>query len=120
MGIENLALADDLQVVVVRDLLGVDELRGLRERLERAASPAHPLRVLIVLRDFAGWERSPGWSDVADVDMPDRHLRRIAIVGEPRWRAETLLFMANELRAVPIEYFAPAALDDAIRWLITT
>ena len=118
MGIESLALADDLQVVVVRGLLGVDELRSLRDRLERAASPSHPLRLLVVLRDFAGWERSPDWSSVDDVEMPDRHLRRIAVVGAPRWREETLLFMASGLREVPIEYFAPSALDDALRWLV--
>ena len=74
--------------------------------------------MLVVLRDFAGWEHSARWSEVDDFAASDQHLRRIAVVGEPRWREQSLLFMASELRAVPIEYFATAALDDALRWLV--
>lgn len=118
MTVESMDLADDLHIVQVRGTLGVDQLRQLRARLERAAMQVRPLRVLVVLRDFAGWERSAGWGEVDDLAMPDEHLRRIAVVGEPRWREQTLLFMASELRAVPIEYFAPPALDDALRWLL--
>jgi hypothetical protein len=47
----------------------------------------------------------------------DPLLRRIAIVGEPQWRDETLLFMVSDLREVPIEYFVPSATDAALRWL---
>lgn len=117
MGIESLELADDLHVVLVRGTLGVAEMRRTRVRLEHAAARAPGLRVLVVLRDFTGWERSPGWSALDDLVVPDQHLRRIAVVGEPQWREQSLLFMASELRAVPIEFFATPALDDALRWL---
>lgn len=120
MGIERLELADDLHIVLVRGTLSVDELRGTRMELERAASRSPGLRVLVVLRDFTGWERSPGWSDIDDLATADQHLRRIAVIGDPRWREQTLLFMASELRTVPIEYFAASAMDDALRWLIGT
>ncbi len=120
MSIERMELAEDLHIVLVRGTLGVEELRRTRVQLERAAGRSPGLRVLVVLRDFTGWEHSPGWSEVDDLAMADQHLRRIAVVGDPGWREQTLLFMASGLRTVPIEYFAPSAMEDALRWLIGT
>ena len=44
-------------------------------------------------------------------------IERMAIVGDERWRGESLMFAAADLRKGPVEFFAAAAAADARRWL---
>jgi len=118
MSVESLDLADDLHVIVISGKLEVVELSALRARLERTAALPRSLRVLVILRDFAGWEHSAAWGEVDYLATQDQWLKRIAVVGEPDWREQAMLFMVRDLREVPIEYFPPAAIDTALRWLI--
>ena len=48
---------------------------------------------------------------------PTIRIERIAIVGPDRWRAETMMFAAADLRRAPVEFFKEDALDAARAWL---
>ncbi len=44
-------------------------------------------------------------------------IERIAIAGPERWRSETMMFAAADLRKAPVEFFGEGALADARAWL---
>ena len=46
-------------------------------------------------------------------------IERIAIVGDERWRSESLMFAGADLRKAPVEFFSPEKAADARAWLST-
>jgi hypothetical protein len=76
-----------------------------------------PIRLLFLLREFDGWERDGDWNDLSFYVRHGDRIERIAIVGAERWRAETMMFAAADLRRAPVEFFNEDALDDALTWV---
>lgn len=74
-------------------------------------------RVLLVAEDFQGWERGGDWGDLSGQLELDQYAKRIAIVGDRRWKVLALLFAGKGIRRVAIEYFFPPELDKARAWL---
>ncbi|HWD92208.1 MAG TPA: STAS/SEC14 domain-containing protein [Verrucomicrobiae bacterium] len=74
-------------------------------------------RLLFVAEDFQGWERGADWDDFSAQFELDHYAKRIAIVGERRWKDLALLFAGKGLRRVDIEYFIPPDLEKARAWL---
>jgi hypothetical protein len=74
-------------------------------------------RVLFVAEDFQGWEKGVDWGDLSAQFELDQYARRIAIVGEQRWKDLALLFAGKGVRRIAIEYFIPPDLDKARAWL---
>ena len=75
------------------------------------------LRVLILLEDFEGWDKSEHWEDLGWVEANDRRLQRLAFLGEERWRDSVEMFALKGLRPVEIEYFGPGQEEEARHWL---
>ncbi len=44
-------------------------------------------------------------------------IERIAIVGDERWRSQSLMFAGADLRKAPVEFFSPEQAADARAWL---
>ena len=76
-----------------------------------------PVRLLFVLEGFEGWETKDDWSDLSFYVKHGDRIERIAIVGDERWRSETLMFSAADLRKAPVEFFPAHAAEDARVWL---
>jgi hypothetical protein len=76
------------------------------------------VRLLFVLSQFEGWEQSPNWGDLSFYVAHGDSIDRIAIVGDERWRNETMMFASADLRRAPVEFFSsPNALAEAGAWL---
>jgi hypothetical protein len=73
-------------------------------------------RLLVVLDEFDGWSQTDAWNLDFYIAHGDQ-IERIAIVGDPRWRHEALLFALADLRKAPVEFFEPGAMDRARAWL---
>jgi hypothetical protein len=104
----------------------VGELRGVLTKTEfdawsrRAADTIRrygKIRILILLEDFAGWERGADWGDVSFAFDHDEEVERMAIVGDERWKEEAFAFTAAPLRTTQIEFFPRSQLDAARAWL---
>ena len=74
-------------------------------------------RILFVTENFEGWEKGGEWDDLSAQFELDQYARRIAIVGERRWKDLALLFAGKGVRRVAIEYFFPPEIDQARAWL---
>ena len=73
------------------------------------------VRVLIRLKEYAGWHYDARLDDHALWLRDDEGVRRMAIVGAPEWRVSVLTTIAQPLRQIPIVYFNTEAA--ARRWL---
>jgi len=75
------------------------------------------VKLLFVLENFEGWGPGSGWNDLSFYVQHGDAIDRIAIVGDPRWQAEALMFAAAGLRRAPVEFFDNADLAAARSWL---
>lgn len=117
MSIRILGTDGDTLHVQVSARLTEPELASLQQAAADIIRQRGSLRVLVQAESFAGWERGGLWNDFSFQEENDRHIRRMAIVGEPRWKDEVLLFVSKGLRQFPIEYFPPEQLAEARTWL---
>ena len=78
-----------------------------------------PVRLLFDLQGFTGWEPKDDWSDLSFYVNHGARIERIALVGDERWRDETLMFAVADLRKAPVEFFPSHAAEDARAWLAT-
>jgi len=103
----------------VTGLLGKAELDRIQKLLllEMQNIGTATARLLVILKEFEGWESNSAWNDLSFYFAHGDALARIALVGEERWRSEALMFAAADLRRGPVEFFVPSELDKARAWL---
>lgn len=102
--------------VDITGLLGEKDFGTLQQSAEHEIQDKGKIRLLVVLNHFAGW--APGnWRDLAFYIRHGADIERIAIVGEERWRGETLMFAGADLRRGAVQYFSPAYRHEATAWL---
>lgn len=104
-----------IEVTGQLDKADVDKMQTvLASNMQKAAGQT---KVLIFLKDFTGWEAGKDWNDTSFSDENDFYLKKMAIVGDEKWRDLVTLFTLKGLRPVPIEYFGPTEEAKARQWL---
>jgi hypothetical protein len=79
--------------------------------------PATRVKVLVIVEDFKGWERGVDWGDLTFFLEHDKEIDKIAIVADPKWETEFLMFAGAGLRLGPVKFFPPNQLVPARDWL---
>lgn len=108
---------DNIFRVDVAGLLKKSDFDRLQSSMAAEIGRLGPIRLLFVLKNFEGWEPNQNWGDLSFYMKHGDSVERIAIVGDERWRSETLMFAAADLRRGPVEFFQEARLSDARAWL---
>ncbi len=106
-----------LRVLRITGLLRKSELDAALEAEAKQWEPATRLRVLIIMEDFKGWERGVDWGDTSFLYAHDDQIGKIAIVADPQWEIEVLMFAAAGIRKAPVKFFPPEQLAQARAWL---
>lgn len=75
------------------------------------------IRLLFVLEAFEGWDQKDDWRDMSFYTKHGSSIDRIAIVGDERWRSETLMFAGADLRRAAVQFFPTASIDEAREWV---
>ncbi|TMK29461.1 MAG: STAS/SEC14 domain-containing protein [Actinobacteria bacterium] len=104
--------------VKVRGTLQRAEYEKMLQLARETIAREGTMRVLALLDGFEGWERHRDWGDVSFA-QEGRHIEKMAIVGDEKWRDEALAFTAAGFRPTAIEFFAASKLGNAKRWLST-
>ncbi len=84
--------------------------------VKRIRQSADAIRIFVIVENFVGWHRGD-WNDSSFQSQFDRQIERMAIVGEKKWEDLVLMFVGKGLRRPQIEYFQPAQVEEARRWL---
>ena len=87
------------------------------QQLEKEIVQNGPVRLLILLDGFTGWDPGAPWNDLAFYMKHGDAIERIAIVGPDRWRSHMLMFAGADLRKAPVQYFPVGTAAEARAWL---
>ena len=107
----------NLRVLRIWGLLKKSELDAALAAEAKQWEPATRVRVLIIMEDFEGWERGADWGDTSFLFNHDNQIEKIAVVADPKWETDTLVFVAAGLRRAPVKFFPPEQLARARAWL---
>jgi hypothetical protein len=117
MPIEFEIESGDLAVFRVSGRLGKVELDRAQRKCEEMIKKVGRVKILVLTKNFAGWERAEGWDDTSFADRNDPYIEKMAIVGVAKWQDLTYAFTGRGLRPVPIQYFEPDQEGAARQWL---
>ena len=107
---------NNLIVFEVSGQLGKKEHQQILSEIESVIKKLGHIRILVLLKDFGGWEAAKGWEENS-TDHIDPYIKKFAIVGDEKWRDLAEVFTLKGLRPVPIEYFSEGQEKDAHKWL---
>jgi len=108
---------DNVYRIEVRGLLRKPDFEVCGGMLVREMARIGPVRLLFLLEDFDGWHPQDDWKDLTFYVTHGNQIERIAIVGDERWRSESLMFAGADLRTAAVEFFGEDNLAGARAWL---
>ena len=73
--------------------------------------------LILIEESFSNWEAFVSWEDIEVDAYLQQNVRRLALVGDLRWRDTVLLFFLSAVAKFQIEYFKPEQEDFARAWL---
>ena len=117
MAYNILKIEDDVVFVRVSDCLRPAELKAMQAAAAQLIRMGREVKLLVLLENFYGWERSEGWGDVGFLTEQGDQIARMAIVGDECWREDVFLFVGKGLRKTEIEFFSPSTFALAQVWL---
>ena len=101
----------------VRGLLRKHDLEQSQEFLVNEMKRVGNVRLLFILSAFEGWDGRDDWRDMSFYVKYGSSIDRIAIVGDERWQAETMMFTGAGLRRAAVQFFPEASVAQARAWL---
>jgi hypothetical protein len=108
---------DRLLVLRVGGELKKSELDAVQSEFVPKVAGGGTVKLLVLLENFAGWERGEQWGDTDFFFSHRDDLEKIAVVGDPRWEAQILAFTGAGLRKGPVKFFPETAESEARAWL---
>lgn len=108
---------DDICVLRISGILKRSEFAAEQNALAHQIDSGSKPRLLIILENFAGWERGADWNDLDFMMSHGGKILKIAIVGEPRWETLALAFAGAGVRRAPVRFFQSNELRQTRSWL---
>ena len=108
---------NNIHVLRITGTLESSEFVAVQNSLAQDIDAGLKPRVLAILEDFTGWERPALWGNTEFLYWHSPEIAKIAIVGEPRWEQEALVFAEAGQRKAPVKFFPPSSLSEAQAWL---
>ena len=112
---------DDAGIVTIKAagrLAKADYDRFVPE-FERLARAQGPLRLLIELDDFRGWDLPALWEELKFDTTHQRDMGRVAVIGDKAWQKWSTLLSKPFFRA-ETRYFERGQAADARTWLMAS
>jgi hypothetical protein len=117
MGVKIQAEEGNLRVMRISGLLKKSEMDAALAAEARKWGPAIRIKALVVMENFEGFERSADWGDISFLIKYDHQVDKIAIVGDPKWESEMLIFAGAGFRQGQVKFFPLTQLAKARAWL---
>jgi hypothetical protein len=117
MPVEIIDAAGKLLQIRIRGMLKKADYDRIIQIAKEAIAREGKIRALAILEGFEGWERHEEWGDVSFMIGQGRHIEKMAIVGDEKWRDDALAFTAKGFRPTAIEFFGTSRLNEARTWV---
>jgi hypothetical protein len=107
----------NVSVLRVNGLLRKAELDAVQKSEAAWWEPATRVKLLVIVENFEGWERNEGWGDMTFFLKHGDQIEKIAIVADPRWETDLLIFAGAGFRRGAVKFFPTDRLAIARVWL---
>lgn len=112
------AEGNNLMVLRVQGLLKKKELdTAIATQTEKFLSGTH-VALLVIADGFEGFEQNEAWGDVSFFIQYGDLIDKIAIVANPRWKDDLMLFAAADFRRASVQFFPLPNIASARAWLM--
>ncbi len=108
---------DNIYLIRIAGQLRKSDLDAVQADFVAHLAEAGAIKLLVILENFTGWESAAEWDDGGFFYHHGDAIERIALVGDPRWEAETLAFTGAGLRKAPVRFFSESDVPTARAWL---
>src|SRR5205809_189932 len=108
---------DRLLLLRLAGELKKSEFDAVQAEFVQKIAGSGPVKLLVLLENFTGWERSEAWGDTDFFFEHRNDFLKIAVVGNPSWGAQVLAFTGAGLRKGPVQFFPGTAESEARAWL---
>ncbi len=117
MTVEVLGVSDRVVSLKVTVKLTESELTAAQQAVADVIREQGKVRILVNAEDFDGWEQGGAWDDFSFEEQFDPYIEKMAFIGDRKWEQLVRLFSNEAFRQFPMEYFGPAASEQANAWL---
>jgi hypothetical protein len=117
MGISIQQEKDGSFVMQITGLLKKAEVETVQASAAKNFSPDTRIKLLIVAKNFEGWEKNTDWGDLSFFHEHGDKIIKIAVVAEQKWQTQFKMFVGAGYREAPVKIFSPNQLQDARIWL---
>lgn len=76
--------------------------------------------LILIDEAFKSFEAFASWEDIEEDAVIQPNVKRLALVGDLRWRDQALLFLITAVASFQIEYFKPEQEEFARVWLLAS
>ena len=118
MGVTVQQEEGNVRVLRVMGMLKKSELDAVTRAEAEQWGPATRIKVLVIADKFEGWERTEEWGDVSFFMKYGDKIEKIAIVADPKWETELMVFAAAGFRRAPVKFFPSGQITSARAWLV--
>lgn len=121
MGAEVVEAEGSHITVKVFGLLKPAEQVHVQHKLANYLRRTEGAKILLNAEEFEGWEKTDEWANLS-ISFPlrvDSHVARMAVISDPKWEEELLMFLGEGHREFAIRRFDIAEAQKAQQWLET-
>jgi hypothetical protein len=98
-------------------VLAAPDLDAVHEAAKALMAKQERISAMVILQDFRGFSAGVDWGNLAFYSEYGDRIVRMAIVGDPRWEADAIMFTGKGARRTEIEYFPVSEIAKAQAWL---
>ncbi len=117
MACEIVKIEDSVIHVRISGVMQPADQRMLESAALELIGRGKKVRLIAVIENFRGWEKSEAWGDVGFMAEHDNDIVKMAIVGDERWKEEVFFFIGKGLRTAEIKFFSLSSLNQATNWV---
>lgn len=118
MGVTAHEESGNVYVVKISGLIKKTEWDAAQAEAAKKWENIDNVKILIVLEDFKGWEKTEAWGDMSFYIEHRDKIKKIAIVGDSKHEEEMLMFSGAGFRPAPVKYYLSNQLELARKWLV--
>ena len=107
----------NVRVLRITGLLRKAEMDSVFATEAQEWGPTTRVRVLVMVEGFEGFERGANWEDMTFFEKYGDQVDKIAIVVDPRWETDLLMFVGAGFRRGAVKFFPANQLALARAWL---
>ena len=107
----------NIRVMRVAGMLKKSEFDAVTRAEAEQWRPETRVRLLVLAEGFQGWVGSEEWGDLSFFLKYGDQVDKIAIVADPKWKDDLMMFAAAGFRRAPVKFFPSGKADQARAWL---